>query len=225
MTARRTAKTGKRLRSATFYGLTAILFISALQARRRAPPTVSIGDLRPSMAFSTVQLGGLLERAPRILSDGTVLLSIADATGSLAVFIDRAAAAELPSAGDWVEVTGVPGLDSGSGNSLRVSDPSAIRRLPDPPPVRISGQVLEVHAPPAGSRAPYRIVLARPAGRIELVHWFTPSKPVEAGDLIEAEGSFGFYRGRLQIRVQCPQDLRAAVHASCAPTPAGPRDR
>jgi len=201
------AKTIKRLRTAAFVIAVSGLLLTSLYRSRRESPLVRIGEIKPVMNFSTVRVQGVLESDARALRDGAVLYLIADETGSLPIF-SRAHAEELPKAGNWVVATGR--LSVGAGNQVRmhVHDAGQVEVLGKPDPTIVRGQVSEVWIPPSDSRAPFRIVLARPEGSLEIVHWFTPEHQMAVGDRLEAKGSLGFYKGRKQLKVHEVEDLR-----------------
>jgi len=197
----------KRLRSAVFVIVVPGLFLASLYTSRRVPPLVRIGEIKPFMSFSTVRVQGILESDARALRDGVVLYLIADETGSLPIF-SRAPAEELPRAGNWVVATGCLSVGAGNQARMNVHDTGQIKALGKPAPTIVRGQVSEVRAPPPDSRAPYRIVLAVPSGSLEVVHWFPPEHRVAVGDRVEIKGTIGFYKGRMQLKVRNPGDIR-----------------
>ena len=203
----RRSKTIRRLRTVSFIAVVSGLLLVSLYTSRREPPLVRIGEIKPVMNFSTVRVQGVLESDARTLRDGAVLYLIADETGSLPIF-SRAPAEELPKAGNWVVATGR--LSVGAGNQVRmqVHDAGQVEVIGRPAPITVYGQVSEVWTPPSDSRAPYRIVLARPEGSLEIVHWFTPEHQVAVGDRLEVKGNLGFYKGRMQLKVREAEDIR-----------------
>lgn len=204
----RGSKAIKRLRAPAFIIVVFGLLLVSLCRSRRAPPLVRIGEIKPIMNFSTVCVQGVLESNARILRDGAVLYLIADETGSLPVFLNRAPEGMLPKAGKRVAATGR--LSVGAGNRVRmnVQDPGQIEVLGNAAPTLVRGQVSGVWSPPPDSRAPYRITLARPEGPLEVVHWFTPEHQVAVGDQLEIKGIIGFYKGRMQLKVKEAGDIR-----------------
>jgi len=204
----RGSKAVKRLRALAFISIVSGLSLASLYASRREPPLVRIGEIKPIMNFSTVRVQGFLESEARTLRDGAVLYLIADETGSLPVFLNRAFEGKPPRAGTRVSATG--GLSLGAGNqvSMRVPRPGQIKVLENAAPTIVRGQVAEVWSPPSDSRAPYRIILDRPEGRLEVVHWFAPEHQVAVGDRVDVKGTIGFYKGRMQLKVSHPGDVR-----------------
>lgn len=204
----RRKKTIRRLRTAAFVAGVSTLFIASLVANRRAAPLVRIGDIKPRMNLSTVHVRGILEADISRLQGGSMLIRVADETGSLPVFLDCAPPDTLPKAGCGIDATGQLRVDAGNRVSMRIHDPRQIRILENVLPTIVHGQVSEVSEPPPDSRAPYRIVLDRPEGPLDIVHWFPPEIEVVAGDRLEAEGVLGFYKGRKQLKVGSPANIR-----------------
>ena len=201
-------KTVGRLRAAAFVAVVSGLFFASLHASRRAPRLVSIGAINSRMNFSTVRVQGILESDARRLQGGSVLYKVADETGSLPVFLDRTSEGMLPKAGSRVDITGRLSVDIDNRASMRVHDSRQIKVLENSMWAFVCGRVSGVWKPEPGSRAPYRIALDRPEGSLEIIHWFKPKIDVTVGDRLEAEGILGFYKGRKQIKVSNPADMR-----------------
>ena len=201
-------KTIRRLRAIAFVAVVSILFLASLFANRRAAPLVRIGDIKPSMNLSTVRVRGILEADTCRLQGGSMLIRVADETGSLPVFLDRALSGMLPKTGCGIDATGQLRVDASNRASMRVHDSRRIKILGNGLPTVVQGRVSEVWSPPPDSRAPYRIVLDRPEGSLDIVHWFPPEIQVAAGDWLEAEGVLGFYKGRMQLKVREAEDIR-----------------
>jgi hypothetical protein len=204
----RGTKAVKRLRALAFIFVVSGLSLASLYASRREPPLVRIGEIKPIMNFSTVRVQGFLESEARTLRDGAVLYLLADESGSLPVFLHCALEGIPLRVGTRVSATGY--LRPGAGNqvSMRVPRPGQITVLENAAPTSVRGQVAEVWAPPPDSRAPYRIILDRPEGRVEVVHWFAPEHRVAVGDRVDVQGTIGFYKGRMQLKVSHPGHLR-----------------
>lgn len=185
------------------------LSLASLYASRREPPLIRIGGIKPVMNFSTVRVQGFLESTPRALQDGVLFFRIADESGALSVFLHRAAAEPLPPSGSRLAVTGRLSVGPGRQMSLRVKNSGQIERLEAGGPSTVEGRVAGVWTPPPDSRAPYRIFLERPEGRLEVIHWFAPARLTEVGERIEAKGVVGFYKGRMQIKVREAGDIRS----------------
>ncbi len=184
------------------------LFLLNLHLLRREPPLVCIGEIKASMNFSKVRVRGVLKSDARTLRDGTVLYLIADETGSLPVFLNCAPRGKLPKAGNPVVATGRLSVGVGNQVRMRMHDAGQIKVLGNAVPTVVRGQVTEVWMPPPDSKAPCRITLARPVGSLEVVHWFKPEHQVAVGEQLEIKGTVGFYKGRMQLKVRKPSDIR-----------------
>ena len=194
-------KARRRLRTAAFITVVSVMFMGSLRAGRQQPRTVHIGEIRPVMSFSKVCVQGVAASV-RSLNDGTRYCLLADETGSMPMFLNGASGSGNVTTGSRVAVTGHLGLAVGNRVCLRVPDAGHVDVLEDEEPVTVRGRVVEYRIPPPGSRAPCRLVLEHPAGRMELVHWFLPQLEIAAGDRVEARGTLGMYRGRMQLRIR-----------------------
>jgi DNA/RNA endonuclease YhcR with UshA esterase domain len=201
-------KVFERLRTAGCITLVIGMFLGSLYAGRRTPRKIRIAEIRPLMSFSKVSVQGMVASAARILNDGTGFCLLADETGSLPLFINRVSGGEDLRAGSCITATGCLGLGTGNRACLRVPDADHIDTLQKAVQTCIRGRVIRQSAPPLDSRAPYRMLLERPEGRIEAVHWFRPKLKIAAGDRVEVKGTLGFYRGRLQVKVRDAGDIR-----------------
>ena len=201
-------KSHQRLRTILFIGSIAALLTTSLYARFREPPTLRIHEIEPWMSFSTVCVKGILETGALEMRDGSLLYMLADETGSLPVFLEASTITQRPMAGDAVVVKGRLGLASGRRASLRVGDVDGVTIQDEVLPVTVRGTICEVRSPAPDSRAPYRLILECPEGRVELIHWFHPTYQASAGDRVDAVGTLGFYRGRKQLKVNRRSDLR-----------------
>ncbi|MCK4563054.1 MAG: OB-fold nucleic acid binding domain-containing protein [Verrucomicrobia bacterium] len=184
------------------------LFLLNLHLLRREPPLVCIGEIKAAMNFSKVRVRGVLKSDARMLRDGTVLYLIADETGSLPVFLNRAPTGKLPKAGNPVAATGRLSVGAGNQVRMRVHEAGQIEVLDNASPTTVRGRVAGVWVPSPDSKAPCRITLARPGGSLEIVHWFKPEHQVAVGEQLEIKGTVGFYKGRMQLKVQKPSDIR-----------------
>ena len=102
----RGSKAVKRLRAFAFISIVSGLSLASLYASHREPSLLRIGDLKPIMNYSTVRVQGILESEARALRDGAVLYLIADESGSLPVFLNRALEGKPPRVGTRVSATG-----------------------------------------------------------------------------------------------------------------------
>ena len=150
----------------------------------------------------------MLKSDARMLRGGAVLYLIADESGSLPVFLNHAPEGKLPQAGCHIDATGR--LNVGTGNQLRmrVRNAGQIVVQKAAPSIVVYGQVDEVWLPPPNSRAPRKIILTTPAGSLEIIHWFVPEQEVATGAHLEVRGTLGFYKGRKQLKVRKPSDIR-----------------
>lgn len=92
--------------------------------------------------------------------------------------------------------------------------------------VRVSGRVIRVFAPPAESRAPWRVELEEDGARATIVYWTdvasTLGETVPAvGERWEAKGTVGLYREKLQVQIRNGSDLRR-LEAAPAPVSGPP---
>ena len=153
------------------------------------------------MSFSKVRIEGVLESRSLEMRDGSLLWMVADETGSLPVFTDQALRVHGLDSGVAVVVEGRLGLVSSDRVSLHIDEVEGFNVLSESVPVTVRGMIAEVHSPPFGSRHPHRLMLERPEGRIEVIHWFSPEKQVAVGDTVEATGTLVFYKGKKQVKV------------------------
>ncbi len=210
------------------------LFLLRLYAMHRELPLVRVGEVSPAMNFASVRMSGVLESDARKIRSGSILLLLDDGTGTIPLFFDRLPSGRLPTAGTRIEVVGTLGVAAGSkarmnGHSLRLLSAS-----PDAPSagdglaaiglaqtgewVVVRGRVSRVWKPRPGSRAPWRIVLSDAGGSLDVVHWLDLKPPVVVGDELEVCGVVGAYRGKVQLKVRRPADIRAV---GTQPLPAG----
>jgi hypothetical protein len=204
----RRAKRYRRLKTIIFACSIVTLLTASLHAHFREPPLVRIYEIETWMSFSTVRVNGILETRALEMRDGSLLYMLADESGSLPVFVDASAISQRPVAGDAVVMKGRLGLASGHRASLQVSDTDGVTIQEEVLPFTVRGTLCEIHSPTPGSRTPYRLILERSEGRMELIHWFTPDYEASVGDQVEAVGTLGFYRGRKQVKVSRSSELR-----------------
>ena len=197
------------------------LFLVQLYLALREPPTIQIAALVPRMNFSRARVQGILESDARHFSGDTVLYLIDDGTGTLPAFLPASAAEHLPRAGRRVSVGGSLRVSVRGNPSLRASSAADAVLEPVPPVDRfygpekladisvdqkgerltVYGQVAAIHPRRAGSKAPYKIMLEDPAGRLEVVAWFAPERRIALGDVLKIHGEVEVYQGRAQLRV------------------------
>ncbi len=151
---------------------------------------------------------GVLKADARALRDGTVLYLLADESGTLPVFISRAPEGDLPRAGCRIRATGRLNVGAGTQVRMRVQDARQIVVEEAARSTVITGQVAEVWRSPKESNAPHKIILYTSGGSLEVVYWFSPEQQVAVGDQVEVKGTLGFYKGRKQLKVRKPSDIR-----------------
>ena len=59
-----------------------------LHIQQREPPLVQIADIKPYMNFSVITVQGRLASEPFRLRSGSILFTVDDGTGTIAVFSD-----------------------------------------------------------------------------------------------------------------------------------------
>jgi len=65
----------------------------------------------------------------------------------------------------------------------------------------VAGVVSRVWKPKPGSKAPHKIVLEDPTGRIEIIHWLEKPPEIELGEPLEVTGIVQVYEGRVELKV------------------------
>lgn len=195
-----------------------LVMLFQITAARRPPPLVAIGEIKPFMNFSTVQVDGILEQEPLSLGNGSLLLLVNDGSGTLPVFLEDAPA-KTPLPGSRIIVSGT--VAAGARHNLRMSVDSldsmqieagatlggiGLEMLGES--VTVSGRVVRVWDPPASSRAPHRIILSDGHGTLEVVHWLGSPIIIHVRDLLEVTGTLELYKGRLQLKLRDAGDLR-----------------
>ena len=211
------------LRTGAFCSGLVLLFIFQLISARRAPPLVKIGDIKPALNFSTVQVAGILKQEPRKLRNGSRLLLVDDGSGTLPVFVEGIADEVLPRAGSRIRVAGIVSMGARQNLRMTVSSAAALLveaggrdgpTLADIGPeqqgerITVSGRVARLWTPPPDSRAPHRIVLADEYGTLEVVHWLPSAPAVHVGDALEVQGTVQVYHGKLQLKVRTADHIR-----------------
>jgi DNA/RNA endonuclease YhcR with UshA esterase domain len=217
----------KLLRISTLIIVIGSLFLCDLHRVRRAPPLVSIGDIKPIRNFSTVRVKGVLKSDARKLQAGSILYRIDDGTGTLPVFLEQAAKGKLPKAG--ARVTAAGSLSVGAGNNVRMRALSADQIVVEPiapmekkigeirladitsaqrgDRLTIYGRVSKVWSPRTDSKAPHKIVLADQSGSLEVIHWFKLERRVKVGDELEITGTVDLYKEKVQLKVWASADI------------------
>lgn len=210
------------LRLAGFVVFMAGLFLFQIIHSTKNPTHIRIDEISPLLNFSTVRVQGALVRNARELKSGAVFYLINDKTGTLAAFDANPAEGPLLVAGCEVKVIG--SLNVGIGNdrrlnieSITVLDAESGRSTNGLRSVTASragervclvGSVLHSWAPEAGSRAPYKIVLADAGGELDVVHWLSDVPGIKEGDRVEVSGVVSVYKGEVQVKVYRSGDIR-----------------
>ncbi|MDZ8119729.1 hypothetical protein [Pontiella agarivorans] len=212
-------------RMGIFCGLIILAVVISRAVNRREPGTVHVADIKPYMNFKRVRIEGVLLEPARELKSGSVFHLVHDGTGQLAVFVP-AVSVDMPlPGGARVEAEG--NLRVGAGNRISLqattirmtgqtesagSESRISRITPDREgeTMLVNGVVSSVWKPRPDSKAPYRIVLEDPTGRIDVIHWLENPPEVEEGEPLEVTGIVQIYNGRLELKVireewiQCP---------------------
>jgi len=160
------------------------------------------------MNFSKVRVQGVLKADARAMRGGAVLYLLADESGTLPVFLSRTPEGKLPRAGCRILATGRLNVGAGNQVRMRVQDTRQIVVEEVAGPTVVRGQVTKVWRSPKESNAPHKIFLSTPGGSLEVVYWFSPEQQVAVGNQIEVKGILGFYKGRKQLKVRKPSDIR-----------------
>jgi len=193
----------------------------------RSPKRVTISKIKPYMNFRKVRVEGDLLKPARQLKSGAVFYSIHDGTGQLAVFAPLDNSQNLFWAGSRIAATGSLRVGVGNNKSLQamkvelLSTPAIaaihsdvmladIRAEKEGDTVTVSGVVSKVWKPKDGSKAPHKIVLEDPSGRLDVIHWLEKPPKLEAGDAVEITGVVQVYKGRVEVRVFDAQSIQIA---------------
>jgi len=218
------SKANKRLRTGLFFTSVSLLILISFYFRFRAPPLVHIGEIQPFMSLSTVRVEGRLESDARLLRDGGVFYRITDGSGHLSIFLSQPPTGPLPSAGSRIVVEGILGLGTGSALRMNVQSSDQVFIMPeefmtdfklssitaeqDGKRLKVYGRVVKIWHPEESSKAPHKIVLADPSDSLEVIYWFDLKELFQIGDTLQAYGTVGFYKGRIQLKVWRSDDLQ-----------------
>ena len=203
-----------------------VMFLFHLYASHRGPRLVLIGDIRPSMNFSTVRVNGVLASDVLELQGGTTFYKVNDGTGELSIFFSGVPEGGLLSIG--THITAMGNLSIGAGDDVRMQAISVERIKSDAPAgefpgdlrladitaeqegarIKVFGKVARVWSPRPDSNAPHKIILTDPSGSLEIVHWFEPELTIVEGDELDVFGTVDVYKGRLQLKVWESDHLR-----------------
>ena len=207
-------------------GMACVLFLHRSWSRQE-PRLVRIGDIVPTMNFSTVRVRGILVSDTRRLRSGSALYRVDDGSGILSVFLIQPPQKELPKAGCRMTMEGH--LSVGAGQNIRLHVFSedqmvvetvkpikkrtgamlfdAVTTEQEGKRITVSGQVASMWDPKSGSKAPHKIVLVDSSGKLEVVYWFDLLKRVAIGDQLRITGRVDLYRGKVQLKVWEPSSI------------------
>lgn len=184
---------------------------------RRPRRLIAIGDIKPYMNFRKVRVDGELVKPARLLPSGSVLYVLNDGTGQLAVFAPVPENRIFYAAGTRLRAVG--SLRAGAGHNIRlqasrvepIDVPDAafwsevrladIRADKAGDTVTVYGRVSKVWKPEAGSKAPHKVVLEDPGGRLAVIHWLDDPPGLKPGDVVEVTGRVQVYDGAVELRV------------------------
>jgi DNA/RNA endonuclease YhcR with UshA esterase domain len=199
-----------------------------LQHQLREPPVVPIADIKPYMNFSIIAVRGKLASEPLRLRSGSILFTVDDGTGMLAVFSDAPHQLLTARIGDPVRAEGH--LSVGAGRNIRLQVRSAdgvvleqesrkwmnrggavlsrITSARQGDCVTVTGAVHEVRRPAPGSREPHRITLTDGVTCLDTVNWMKQPPDVRPGDRISMTGRVQVYKGRVELRLMDGAEIR-----------------
>jgi RecJ-like exonuclease len=200
-----------------------------LHLQQRDPAEVQIADIRPCMNFSVIAVQGRLVSEPLRLRSGSILYSVNDGTGTIAVFTEVPYDAGPARVGDRIRAVGH--LSIGVGKNIRLQVRSAeglvLQREPEAPElcgttvlpditaalqgacVTVTGCVWGVSMPAPGSRAPHRIILTDGITRLHTVNWLDQPPDVSPGEWVKVTGRVQVYKGRVELRLMDGTEISA----------------
>lgn len=217
-------------------------------------PRIAIGDIKETMNFAYVHIEGTVPASARVYKDGDVVSSVSfsvdDGTGVIRVKAYRKKArllmeaAKVPRAGERVALDG----------SLNVSADRTALYLQVPEKMEIVGRVereqlriediaaskvgsvvrvtgtIEDLKPPRGERHPWTWELKDDTGGIRVAMWQNVKARIVNEDMLKEGASVELtpevtsYRGKVQLQVNNPDDIRFLPRAADAKNPAGKRE-
>ena len=220
------------------------LFLLYLMARSREVPVVMLGNIQPTMNFGQIRVVGQAATDGRIFRNGGMGFTVSDGTGSMMVFTSQRQAQELearnmiPKAGDSVNFVGGLNLaeDKSSMRLVSVDDfqltraPTATIKLKDitmdldGSSVEVTGQVMDLVVPSAGSKRPYSLKLKDDSGEVAIKFWQTDYDRIEGKDVlngafVRARVTVGSYEGKLDLKLSSGADLEILDGPPSAPAP------
>lgn len=217
---------------------TAGLGLLFLAARYREIPKLRVGDIERTMNFAYVRMSGVAADDARVFRRGerveSLRFTLRDDTGEIVVRAHGERAREVaerglaPRAGDRVELAGTLQVsDEGVALRLQSADQLRVERAEVPRvslaeigadaeerTVLISGEVVSVQAPRAGSRAPWVVDVRDESGRGRLVFFggvrdeLPEPEALARGSRFEARVTVSSYRGETQLQLLSGRDLR-----------------
>ncbi|MDD5555966.1 MAG: OB-fold nucleic acid binding domain-containing protein [bacterium] len=208
------------------------VFLIWLAARGIESPLIKVRDIQPLNAFAYVRVEGEVTRSSSY-ADGGVSFTVDDGTGTIQVRAygetgkEMAAAGRVPSAGDRVTAEGTLNFRGGHFTMIvNLPEKVHVRRVDAPTlaiaslgqehierKVKVQGTV--TGALEFGKGTTY--TLSDGVGTIDVVLWHTRRdifgdrlRLLEPGRQVSVQGRLGEYRGKLQITLDFPGDLREA---------------
>ncbi|NNJ71402.1 MAG: hypothetical protein HKP10_08990 [Kiritimatiellales bacterium] len=73
--------------------------------------------------------------------------------------------------------------------------------------MQVCGRVSRIWSPPAGSKAPHRIVLTDQSGSLDVVHWLPNPPAADIGDVMEVKGQVQVYNDQVQLKLLNPENV------------------
>lgn len=212
-------------------------------------PTITIGEITPTMNFAYVRIDGTVSGETRIFKENGLVRSMRfdlhDGTGEIPVTAYQAQARELvekgliPRSGDHISVAGSLSVAADDRILLRIQvadqvelvqqelERTALADLtPESGAVLVEGAIVRVNAPQPGKKQPWSILIADESGTANLSFWEDVYADIDAKDqLIQGQGirlrsAVKLYKGKIQLGLANASDLEFIDAAQSAPTPA-----
>lgn len=187
--------------------------------RQREPRLIKVSEIKPYMNFRKVRIEGRLIEPARELKSGALFYLVHDGSGQLPVFAPASEEPLLPWKRAMVSASGSLRVGVGNNRSLQASSVSLVEgdgveieqgaglnlsqitAEQEGETIVVNGVVSWLWEPKPGSKAPHKIVLEDPSGRIDIIHWLEKPPELEQGEPLEVTGIVQIYRGRLELKV------------------------
>lgn len=195
-----------------------IVFVSRAVGQRE-PRLIKVSEIKPYMNFRKARVEGRLIEPARELKSGALFYLVHDGSGQLPVFAPASANPSLPWKGARVSASGSLRVGVGNNRSLQATSVEVVEgNMPEieegvgirltqvtagreGETILVSGVVSKLWKPKPGSKAPHKIILEDPSGRIEIVHWLETPPEIELGEPLEVTGIVQVYKGRVELKV------------------------